>query len=212
MLCLYCHNAIPSTRRNDAKYCSKKCLKRHWYERNAQVVKIETSCKFCKVLFLPSRTDQIFCSYTCSYSHTNMLRNGTEEQKEYNAEYYQKNKLRIAENVKLWRNRNRETYRKGRVMINHRRRASVVEDIDSLETYLRLQNYKCNNPFCRVDLTTQPRNFHVDHVFPIAKGGAHSKDNIQLLCVSCNLRKSDSHWIEFLQSYKHSDEDIIKAA
>lgn len=35
-----------------------------------------------------------------------------------------------------------------------------------------------------------PKNYHVDHVMPIMKGGKHKKDNVQLLCPTCNTRKS----------------------
>jgi 5-methylcytosine-specific restriction endonuclease McrA len=30
-----------------------------------------------------------------------------------------------------------------------------------------------------------------DHVIPVAKGGANSFENIQILCQACNLQKSD---------------------
>ncbi len=32
-------------------------------------------------------------------------------------------------------------------------------------------------------------NLHVDHVFPISKGGSNDLRNLQLLCQKCNLKK-----------------------
>ena len=34
--------------------------------------------------------------------------------------------------------------------------------------------------------------YHVDHVIPIARGGRNTRENIQLLCPLCNLRKGVS--------------------
>lgn len=41
--------------------------------------------------------------------------------------------------------------------------------------------------------------YHVDHIFPLAKGGKHEPHNIQLLCPTCNVRKSAKHPIVFAQ-------------
>lgn len=41
--------------------------------------------------------------------------------------------------------------------------------------------------------------YHVDHIYPLAKGGAHEVSNIQLLCPSCNVRKSAKDPIDYMQ-------------
>jgi hypothetical protein len=35
------------------------------------------------------------------------------------------------------------------------------------------------------------QGLHFDHVIPVAKGGGNTEANIQILCQSCNLKKSD---------------------
>lgn len=44
------------------------------------------------------------------------------------------------------------------------------------------------------------REFHVDHIIPLAKGGAHEVTNLCIACPSCNLRKAARDPIEFAQS------------
>lgn len=37
---------------------------------------------------------------------------------------------------------------------------------------------------------TDEGQMHIDHIIPRKAGGDHSMDNLQVLCKSCNLRKS----------------------
>lgn len=46
------------------------------------------------------------------------------------------------------------------------------------------QGYKC--AYCKTDTSVK---FHVDHIIPLAKGGKHEPDNVQITCPSCNVRK-----------------------
>ena len=41
---------------------------------------------------------------------------------------------------------------------------------------------------------------HLDHVMPLALGGKHEDENLQLLCATCNLSKGAKHPIAFMQS------------
>lgn len=56
----------------------------------------------------------------------------------------------------------------------------------TIKSKKEIQNNKC--VYCKTDISI---TFHVDHIIPLAKGGTHEPNNIQILCPTCNLRKSD---------------------
>jgi len=61
---------------------------------------------------------------------------------------------------------------------------------------MRLQGGRC--ACCRTSL--EESGYHLDHIVPLASGGAHADDNIQLLCPHCNISKSAKDPVEFMQS------------
>jgi len=62
----------------------------------------------------------------------------------------------------------------------------------SYEELLRLlinSELKCSNPNC--NKKPPEVKLHIDHVFPSSKGGSSKFENLQFLCESCNLKKSN---------------------
>lgn len=55
---------------------------------------------------------------------------------------------------------------------------------------LKRDNYKCVECGAIKEDTT----LHVDHIVPVAQGGSDELDNLQTLCKSCNLSKSNRAW------------------
>lgn len=56
------------------------------------------------------------------------------------------------------------------------------------------QRWKC--AACKCDIS---KSFHKDHIVALASGGKHEPLNIQLLCPTCNTRKSARHPVDFMQ-------------
>lgn len=61
---------------------------------------------------------------------------------------------------------------------------------------LLAQKWKC--AYCRKSL--RKTGYHMDHIVPLARGGANSASNHQATCPPCNLSKKDHDPIHFAQS------------
>lgn len=100
------------------------------------------------------------------------------------------NKEKVRQIKKEWADRNPESS----VATAATRRARIKSvggkiSHKEIKSLLIKQKGKCAN--CLITLKKSGKNrYHVDHVTPIALGGANDILNIQLLCPPCNLRKS----------------------
>lgn len=111
----------------------------------------------------------------------------------YQAAWYQANKHKPS-------NANPEIRRKNKRLAEQRRRArkrSIDDAVsgDILAKLLALQKGRCA---CCKDSIADGKH-ELDHVVPLAKGGRHADDNMQLLCMRCNRQKSDKDPIAFMQ-------------
>ena len=102
-------------------------------------------------------------------------------------EHRQSHKEEIAKYQKKYRQT--EEYKKSSQKSGHKRRAlkfnATIEDFYSVEVFER-DNYICQ--ICGIKTRPDFKNsFHskypnLDHIVPLSRGGAHSKQNVQCLC------------------------------
>jgi hypothetical protein len=120
------------------------------------------------------------------------------------ADWAKANPDRAAAKTRRWQAKNpgstqrwRETNPEANTAIKHRRRARERSAEGSyaaieIKALFQRQGGKC------VHCTKSLRNgYHVDHIVPLARGGANWITNIQLLCGPCNVRKGATDPIEF---------------
>jgi 5-methylcytosine-specific restriction endonuclease McrA len=104
--------------------------------------------------------------------------------REHNARWVSKNRDRVLE---LQRNRRRAHPEKEREKKRRRRarkRGAEVGVVDYAAVIARTRGL-CSLCNCLV-----PEGYgHFDHIVPLDKGGAHSTENLQLLCYHCNCSK-----------------------
>lgn len=140
-------------------------------------------------------------------------RRPTEQQKEWMREYgrafYQKHKEKVLVRSRAWYERNKESvnararawqksHPEHNAATQAKRRAKAREEDshtpEDIRDLMRLQRSKC--AVCGEKIA---KRFHVDHIVPLSRGGGNERANIQLLCPTCNLRKSAKDPVEFMQ-------------
>lgn len=97
-----------------------------------------------------------------------------------------------AERLRKWRKKNKHRVREWRTS----RRMAKGEKLPygTIPKLGRLQKWKC--AICNKGIK---RSYHVDHITPLKLGGKHLPENIQLLCPSCNVRKSAKDPVRYMQ-------------
>lgn len=92
-----------------------------------------------------------------------------------------------AHELRLVADRNRRALRRG---------CPDTHTKDDVAEIMRRQKYRCAECGASVRKTTER---HVDHIMPLSRGGSNGKQNLQVLCPPCNLKKAAKHPIDFAQ-------------
>lgn len=161
---------------------------RRQYEKNAEELRDkalaryhanrEVRSAYRKAFYRRNRTIELAYRKRYEAANSNVIREKARIYREANRE-------RRAANIKRWRQANSESTR----IHLHTRRARLSGGRLSTgiaSKLMRLQRARC--PDCKVNL--KRTGYHIDHIEPLAKGGANEDHNVQLLCPTCNYRKS----------------------
>lgn len=106
---------------------------------------------------------------------------------------------KFAANIKKWQASNRGYgAAKSRNYQAKKRGNGGAHTHQDILDLLQAQGHQCAYfDYCGTALT--PKNRHVDHIIAISKGGSNGPDNLQILCGSCNRRKSAKDHVMFCQ-------------
>lgn len=187
----------------------RNCTKCKEIKNDSDFNKGRTECRSCQSAYAASYykdNQEKFRNKTREYYKANIdkvrvkraaiyAQNKEKEKAKVN-EYRLANPEKVKATLIAWRASNPHIAR-----IHHQnRRARKIASGGSLspriaEKLLKLQCGKCACCGERVS-----KDYHLDHIIPLAIGGAHSDENIQILCKRCNLQKHAKHPIDFMQS------------
>jgi 5-methylcytosine-specific restriction endonuclease McrA len=108
-----------------------------------------------------------------------------EQERDKGKRYRAKNRERECSRVRDWNKENRAKANAQTHRYRARQRAAQIGDPVALQERID-EIYTESCVWCgTVD------NIHVDHIWPLSKGGAHAVFNLQALCGTCNAKKGD---------------------
>ena len=211
----------------DCKPCAS-LIKKAWAERNKESLKEkrkiyyennkESIAKKNKEYNLENKEkrriyDKQYREENAEYT-TNRNKDYRENNKESlrikKKEYAENNKEKISDKNRIWRESHKEYlseyikawYKENPSLVktySHNRRDLLIAggklSRDLFDKLIILQQGKC--ACCKVKLSTVV--VHLDHIYPLARGGSNTDENIQLLCQRCNNRKHAKDPIKFMQ-------------
>ena len=177
--------------RDSQKYCSRKC----YISLNGSV----RQCAICNKNYEPKYKEQKCCSKECAIkSLSNVVANGVcvicGKQFDIKRSARQVWCCSMPCAQKRYKIFHTDKHREDESCRRARKRGSRNEKVDF--TYIcERDSWKCQICGKKVDKLKkfpEPLSPSMDHIMPISLGGSHSKDNIQLVHLRCNLCKSAS--------------------
>jgi 5-methylcytosine-specific restriction endonuclease McrA len=173
------------------KQCTKcKCVKPHedFPKKASRPDGLNQWCRACfKANYETKR--QVYIDRAADWSRAN-----PEKRAAIRKKWADENRELINRMVSDWSKRNRDKKNEGWRQYRARKLgAEGNHTIDDVRALLELQRGRCTCCGKKME------KFHVDHIVPLSRGGSNGKENIQLLCPTCNCGKGAKDPIKFMQ-------------
>ena len=109
---------------------------------------------------------------------------------------YKKNSQSRIKRQKQWAAENKELVREVKRSYKLRRKGMEADGASAREVsdWAKGQTKICH--WCEAKC---PDDYHVDHYFPLSKGGKHEIENLVISCPTCNIKKNAKDPYEFAQ-------------
>lgn len=162
-------NSYQLKHKDDPEYKAKNAARaREWYKNNREraLTRVNERAKL---------TREQKSAYDKEYYQKNKERKAA-----YYKEWMKKNPTKPAENVRNWRKNNPVERR----LLNQARRAKTRGVKICKEEIVNWESRLCG--ICNEYIEDK---YHIDHIVPLAKGGLHAQDNLQLAHPICNMSK-----------------------
>lgn len=173
-----------------------------------------SSCKACHkkslnkeaaAVWYAANRDKRKADYAAWYSKN------VEKRRAYGRDYYAANKEKSKKSTAAWRAANSERHKstyaawssanlEKRRLIEQNRRAKKRDSGGKLSIGLAERLFEMQRGKCACCGEPLGNNYHLDHIMPLALGGANTDNNIQLLRAKCNQAKYAKHPIDYMQS------------
>lgn len=119
-----------------------------------------------------------------------------EKSRANNSKWYAEHTEKVRAAVAKWQAENPGSVR----IIKQNRRARKIEAGGKLSPNLADRLFKLQKGKCACCGLPLGKDYHLDHIMPLALGGSNTDDNIQLLRSTCNQQKHAKHPVDFMQS------------
>ncbi len=178
VICPGCQATV-TTNHSQQRFCSAKCRRRHNYLSEYTPRRYTKQCRWCGKAFPSRNKAQLTCNKKCSQKWQANV-----------------NRDRVIARVNAWAAANPERFARRMAAGRARRRAVVANAHAALVTDRDLRRLKERQRNCCA-YCGQRKALTLEHVVPLARGGAHSIGNLLWACRSCNCSKRQRLLIEW---------------